>query len=96
MQPEEITQLQHAIRAMHGCESRYERTEHIHEAFQGKTAWDGIVRVFTLIEHPKAECCYAWSYQEGNETKTVALLKIPPVDSAQSAVKVAIASETGH
>jgi hypothetical protein len=96
MQPEEIIQLQDAIRATHGCESRYERTEHVHEVFQGKMPWDGIVRVFTLIEHPKAECCYAWSYREDNETKTVALLKIPPVDSAQSDVKVAIASETGH
>jgi hypothetical protein len=56
MQPEEIIQLQDAIRATHGCESRYERTEHVHEVFQGKMAWD----------------------------------------SAQSAVKVAIASETRH
>ena len=95
-QPEEITQLQHTIRAMRGCESTYDRTEHVHEVFQGKIAWDGIVRVFTLVEHLKAECCYAWSYREGNEIKSVAVLKISPVDSAQSAVKVAIASETRH
>lgn len=93
MQPKEITALQDAIRAMHGCESKYERTEHVHEVFDGKTAWDGIVRVFTLIKHPKADCCYAWSYREGNEIKSVAVLKIPPVDSPQSAVKVAIASK---
>lgn len=92
-QPKEITELQDAIRAMHGCESTYERTEPVHEVFQGRTAWDGIVRVFTLIEHPKAECCYAWSYREGDETKSVAVLKIPPVESASSAVKVAIAAK---
>ncbi len=30
-------------------ESQYNRTVHIREVFQEKIAWDGLVRVFTLI-----------------------------------------------
>jgi len=92
MQPKEISDLQDAILAMHGCESIYRRTEWVPEAFQGKIAWDGLVRVFKLIGHSKAKYCYAWSYLEGNETKSMAVLGIPPVDSPHSAVKAAIAS----
>jgi hypothetical protein len=61
--------------------------------FDGKTAWDGVVEVFRLIRHPKAKHCFAWSYQDGHETKTTAVLEIPPVNSAESAVKVAIAAK---
>jgi hypothetical protein len=91
MQPKEISDLQDAILAMHGCESIYRRTEWVRESLQGKIPWDGLVRVFKLIEHSKAKYCYAWSYREGNETKSTAVLGIPPVDSPQSAVKAAIA-----
>ena len=93
MQPKEITNLQDVIRKVHGCESDYRRTVHVQEAFQGKAAWDGFVRVFKLIGHPEATRCYAWQYEDGKETKTVAVLEIPPVDSPQSAVKVAIAAK---
>ena len=43
--------------------------------------------------HEKAKRCYAWIYPDGEETKTVAVLEIPPVTSLKSAVKVAIATK---
>ena len=93
MQPKEISDLQAAIRATHGCESIYRRTEFVREVFQGSIAWDGLVRVFKLVNHSKAKYCYAWSYREGSETKYTAVLKIAPVDSSQSVVKAAKASK---
>jgi hypothetical protein len=45
------------------------------------------------IGHPKAKRAYAWTYREGDQNKTIAVLEIPPVDSPESAVKVAIASK---
>jgi hypothetical protein len=93
MQPKEITDLQDAIRKVHGCESRYSRTVHVREVFHEKRAWDGLVRVFRLIEHPKATHCYAWSYPDNKKIRSVAVLEIPPVDSPESAVKVAIAAK---
>jgi hypothetical protein len=46
-----------------------------------------------LIDHPKAKYAYAWIYRDDNQNRTTVVLKIPPVDSPQSAVKVAIASK---
>jgi hypothetical protein len=93
MPHKEIMDLQNAIRATHGCESRWEASIRVEDKFEGKTAWSGIVEVFSLIDHPKAKHAYAWTHREGNQDKTTVVLKIPPVDSPQSAVKVAIASK---
>jgi hypothetical protein len=66
------------------------------EKFAGQTAWEGIVEVFILKDHPKATCAYAWMYRDGNQNKALVVLKIPPVDSSQTALKVAIASKATH
>lgn len=91
--PKRTADLQDAIRSLHGCESEYLTSVHVREMFYEQIAWDGVVQVFKLIRHPKAKHCFAWSYQDGNETKVIAVLEIPPVNSAETAVKVAIASK---
>ena len=63
------------------------------EKFEGEMVWDGIVEVFRLIGDQKANYAYAWTYRHNNENKTAVVLKIPPVDSPQTAVKVVIASK---
>ena len=93
MPPKEITQLKDAIRATHGCESLHVESVPVKEVFEGETAWEGTVEVFDLVGHLKTNRAYAWSYRDGDETKSIAVLQIPPVDSPQSAVKVAIASK---
>lgn len=92
MSPKEITELKDAIRATHGCESLHVESVPVHEVFRGQTAWHGTVEVFDLLGHDRAKRAYAWQYEDGDETKSVAVLEIPPVDSPQSAVKVAIAA----
>ncbi len=94
MPPKEITELKDAIRAMHGCESLHVESVPVKEVFEGQTAWEGTVEVFDLVGHPKAKRAYAWSYRDGDETKSAAVLEVPPVDSPQSAVQVAIASRS--
>jgi hypothetical protein len=89
----EITKLKDAIRASHGCESLHVESVPVKEVFEGQTTWQGTVEVFDLIGHPKAKRAYAWSYRDGNQNKTMAVLEIPPVDSPESAVKVAIGAE---
>jgi hypothetical protein len=86
-------QLREAIRAMHGCRSRYVKSIPIREVFNGLVAWDGVVEVFDLIDHPKAKRCYAWSFDDGKQTRSITVLELPPVDSPETAVKVAIASK---
>lgn len=93
MPHKKITRLKDAIRATHGCESLHVESVPVKEIFKDQTAWEGTVEVFDLVGHPKAKRAYAWSYQDGDQVKTVAVLGIPPVDSPQTAVKVAIASK---
>ena len=94
MPPDTLQSIQSAIKAQHGCDSRHVESVPVHEVFQGQTAWQGTVEVFDLTGHNKAKRVYAWQYQDDdNRTKTVTVLEIPPVDSAQTAVKVAIAAK---
>jgi hypothetical protein len=93
MQPKNVRSLQDAIKAMHGCDSRYIESVPVHEVFQGQTAWQGTVEVFHLIGHVTAARAYTWQYRDGGDTKTVSVLEIPPVNSPQTAVQAAIAAQ---
>jgi len=95
MPPKEITQLKDAIRATHGCESLHVESVPVKEVFEGQTVWEGTVEVFDLVGHLQAKRAYAWTYPDGDQNKTFTVLGILPVDSPQSAVKVAIAAK-GH
>jgi hypothetical protein len=68
-------------------------SEPVIELFKGRVAWDGVVEIFDLTGHSKAKRCYAWSYLENDEPQYTTILEIPPVNSAETAVKVAIAAE---
>jgi hypothetical protein len=67
----------------------------IKEVFQGKTVWEGIVEVFELKNHPKAEKVYAWSYETDNPKKArhVTVLHVGPITSPLLAVRAAIVQE---
>jgi hypothetical protein len=40
---------------MHGVESTHVQSVPVKEVFESKTIWEGIVEVFDLIGHPKAQ-----------------------------------------
>jgi hypothetical protein len=88
-----IRELREAIRKLHGCEALHAETVPIMESFQGQIVWQGEVEVFNLRGHPKANRAYAWAHETDNGKRYVAVLEIPPVNSAQSAVKAAIVDE---
>jgi len=90
---ERIAKLKEAIETMHYCKAQYVRSELVIDLFRGEIAWDGVVDTFELEGHPKAKHCYAWSFVENGEPKYTTVLEIPPVDSPESAVKIAIASK---
>jgi hypothetical protein len=86
-----LAQVQVAVSQLHNCGATYVKTVPVHEVLQGKTIWQGDVEVFDLHGHPKAKRAYAWSYSGGNKDERpqfVAVLEIPPVVSAQWAVRV--------
>lgn len=89
----DISLIKEAIKETLGCDSSWVESKRVTEKFQEQIAWDGTVEVFDLIDHPKTKRAYGWSYREGNKDKAKVVLGMSPVDSAQSAVKVAIASK---
>ena len=86
---EYIERLQMVIHQLHGSASKHIESIPVLETFKGETVWNGVVEVFELRNHSKAKRCYAWTYGEPEEFITI--LELPPVDSAQSAVKVGVA-----
>jgi len=60
------------------------------ETFAGKTVWEGDGEVFRVRGHPQAKDAYAWTYTDDDgKLHHVALLGVPPINSAQDAVKAA-------
>ncbi len=91
-----LAQVQVAVQHLHNCGAAYVKTVPVHEVFQGKTVWQGDVEVFDLTGHPKAKRCYAWSHLDGandERTRFVAVLEIPPVVNAITAVRVQIVKD---
>jgi hypothetical protein len=71
----------------------YRETVRVFEVFPGKTVWQGDVEVFDLHGHPKAKRAYAWSHldkPDDSEERFVAVIEIPPVESAVTAVRASI------
>ncbi len=91
----EVARLRKAIRDLHGRESVHVGSVDIHETFQDQIVWKGVVHVFMVQGHPKASRVYAWSYEtdEGGR-RYIAVLGVPPISSAQDAVRASIAAET--
>jgi hypothetical protein len=91
-----LRELRDVILRLHGAEATHIDSVPVTESFQGKTVWQGIVEVFELRDHPKANLVYAWAHDTDNPDKPrrhVTVLHIHPIKSARDAVKAAIAQE---
>ena len=91
-----LEQVQIAVSQLHNCGATWRETVPVHEVLRGETVWQGDVEVFGLTGHPKAKRCYAWSHLDGKHderTRFVAVLEIPPVESAETAVRVQIVKD---
>jgi len=91
-----LARLQVAVQQLHDCGVIHRATVPVREVFRRRVIWQGPVEVFDITGHPKAKRAFAWSHKSGkddSDERFVAVREIPPVDSPQSAVKVAIAHE---
>ena len=84
--------IRQAVEAMHKCRATYQCSFPVTEMFETTKVWGGFVDSFALSGHPQAKRCYAWSYVDDDQPQYVAVLELPPVNSAKSAVTAAIAS----
>ncbi len=91
-----IEELQEIIHKLHGVRSTHRASVPVKEVFNGKTVWEGIVEVFDLHDHPKANTAYAWSHatdDPAHPKRHVTVLHIPPAVSPETAVRAAIVQE---
>ncbi|HEY6456712.1 MAG TPA: hypothetical protein VIY90_15670 [Steroidobacteraceae bacterium] len=91
-----IDELREVIHKLHGVQATHRASVPVKEVFQGKTVWEGIVEVFDLYGHPKANTAYAWSHATDDPAQPkrhVTVLHIPPAVSPETAVRAAIVQE---
>ena len=62
------------------------------DTFRGQTMREGFVEVFSLLGHAKAKRAYGWSVGKGPDERFTAVLEIPPVRDALTAVRASIAA----
>jgi len=88
-------QLKRAVESQHGCTATFLQSVPVKETFGGKVVWDGVVHVYRIDGHPKANKAYAWSSPiEGSDKRRFfAVLHQPPVTSPVEAVRAAIVAE---
>jgi hypothetical protein len=91
-----LDELRNAVEKSAKCSAHFEQFTPVHETDLGEIVWQGDVAIFLLDGHPKARRCYAWGFPTDDEAKSrevTTILEIPPVVSALTAVRAAIA---GH
>lgn len=88
--------IKQAVERLHNCKAYYIENVTVIEKFGSETVWSGVVRVFKIEGNPKADKCYAWSSPiEGSKKRRYyAVLKVPPVDSPEKAVRAAIIQDS--
>ena len=87
-------QLKEAVQNQLECKAWFRQAVPVHETFEGKTVWNGIVHVFDLDYHGDIDRAYAWSYElpDGNRRFFV-VEHTGPIDSPVAAVRAAIVAE---
>jgi len=91
---ERIEALQRTVEQAFRCKARHVESKPVFEAMNGEVVWDGVVETFELDGHPKAKRCHAFKFVDNDpESAGRMVLELPPVDSAESAVKAVIAAQ---
>jgi hypothetical protein len=87
-----VDDIRQAVERLHNCKATHIEDVAVIEKFGDKTVWEGIVHVFKIEGNEKADLCYAWSSPIEGSTKRryYAVLKMPPVDSPEKAVRASI------
>jgi hypothetical protein len=86
--------LREEIKYMYGCDSTWVESVAVREEQGGRVLWDGEVQRFTLLGHPRAKECFAWSHtSEGKPRRHHVVLREPPVDGPEAAVRTALRAD---
>lgn len=89
---ERIERIKKAVEQRERCRATHVHSVPVIEKHEAETVWGGVVETFDLEGHPTAKRAYAWERQkdERGDAEFTVVLGIPPVNSANDAVKAAI------
>ena len=90
---ERIDRIKKALESKEKCHAAHVTSLLVSEQFEGKVIWEGIVETFDLHDHPTAKVAYGWERWRDHEkadAEYTVVLGVPPINSAQDAVKAAI------
>lgn len=88
-----VSLLSAAIGIRHRCHAIHIESIPVREAAGGQAPWRGVVEVFALVGHPDARRCFAWIEAGESKRRFVMILQKSLVISAETAVKVWLASK---
>jgi hypothetical protein len=93
-----VDALRRAVQDLHRCKAVFVRAVHVGQAFDGMPAWNGLVSIFDLADHPTSSRAYAWSYETGGGAARcfTAILRQGAVDSPKAAVRASLRSKAPH
>jgi hypothetical protein len=86
-----IKALELSIQENHNCIPTHFRSIYVEEGAEKETIWKGLVEVFTLEGHPKAQIAYGW-WEEEADVNLVTILALTPTADARKAVQAYLMS----
>lgn len=87
---ERVERIKLAVERAAECPASHLETVAVVDTFRGQTMWEGMVEIFRLLGHAKAQRAYGWSVGEGPDERFTAVLEIPPVRDALTAVRASV------
>ena len=91
---ERIDAIKQAVEKTEKCRATHVESVVVRDKYEGETVWEGVVETFQLHEHPRAKRAYAWRRRQGSgekrEDEFTVVIGVPPINSAQDAVRAAI------
>jgi hypothetical protein len=91
---EHIEAIARAVERAADCPATHVETVAVVDTLRGQTMWEGTVEVFALLRHPQAQRAYGWIEGKGQDRRFTAVLEIPPVVDALTAVRASIVSQS--
>ena len=90
-----IKDIKKAVENLHNCKASHIEDVAVIEKFKSEIVWKGMVHVFGVEGHPKADKCYAWSspIKGSKKRRYYAVLHVPPIDSPEKAVRASIVKD---
>jgi len=93
-----FSKLKWAVEGAHNCSAKYAGKVTVHEKRNGSTRWYGLVYIFDLIGHPKANRAYVWAIDAfmGHEVQLMTALQQGRIFSPEDAIRAALDKIEGN